>query len=190
MSTIAYRDISYVGEGIAKSDEADSVRRVPRTPKPFAGPITFGSVIGEFIRRERTARGWTQKDMAEHASINQSQLSAIETGARNVSATHIEAVLTAFAIPPRDAFSMLAGLVPELERELRNNIVHHRVQVPMAEAIDVIHKARERERQEEERPALLKPPPTHTLDKDGYKKKPKGKADEVSSEPPTTHREK
>jgi len=114
-----YLNRSYDSGVIANCDSPDSVRPVARVPRPFTGPLTFGKVVGEFVRRQRNARNWNQSDLKRETGISQSQLSAIETGNRPISAVHIDAILKAFNIEARDAFLLMAGLVPVLEGELR-----------------------------------------------------------------------
>lgn len=92
-----------------------------RTAKRLQGPLTFAIVVGRWIRKERKARSWNQADLKKASGIPQPDLSAFENGKKNIAATHIDALLRAFKIEPRDLFHLLTGTVPEVERELRES---------------------------------------------------------------------
>jgi len=54
---------------------------------------------GKAIRVVRTARGVTQKGLAERASLDQSHISMIERGVREPSVATLEAVSVALGVP-------------------------------------------------------------------------------------------
>lgn len=55
--------------------------------------------FGQAIRRARTGQGWSQEELAEHADLDRSYLSAIERGERNPSVMTAVRISQALRVP-------------------------------------------------------------------------------------------
>ena len=58
--------------------------------------------FGTRLREVRTARGWSQRDLAEHASLTQKQIYDLEAGRRDVRLSTLVRVLSALELPASD----------------------------------------------------------------------------------------
>lgn len=63
--------------------------------------------LGRRIRRLRDARGWTQFDLAAHASLTRPYISRLENGRKEVGLKALERVAAAFDMKP---WQLLKGL--------------------------------------------------------------------------------
>jgi XRE family transcriptional regulator, regulator of sulfur utilization len=62
-------------------------------------PKTAAATLGNRIKDLRTARGWSQEKLAEHAAIDRSYVAGVEVGARNPSLKMLEKLAKAFGVP-------------------------------------------------------------------------------------------
>ena len=51
-----------------------------RSPTVYSIPDQYRAIMGAFIRRERTGRGWTLRDMADKTGLSLGYLSQLEIG--------------------------------------------------------------------------------------------------------------
>lgn len=59
---------------------------------------------GNRIRELRKAKGWTQEQLAEAASLHYSYIGGVERGDRNISMETLEKIIAAFQIPAEEIF--------------------------------------------------------------------------------------
>ncbi|MBW4084458.1 helix-turn-helix domain-containing protein [Paenibacillus sp. S150] len=59
---------------------------------------------GNRIRELRTAKGWTQEQLAEAASLHYSYIGGVERGDRNISLETLEKIIAAFQVPAIEIF--------------------------------------------------------------------------------------
>ena len=69
---------------------------------------------GRAIRVIRTARGWSQAQLAERLSIGTSHLSLLEAGKRKPSVRALEEISTALSVPPH-LLTLLASDPADIE---------------------------------------------------------------------------
>ena len=62
------------------------------------------SRMGEKIKSLRREKGWTQEFFAERASINDKEVSHIESGNRNITIETLVKIASALSITPQDLF--------------------------------------------------------------------------------------
>jgi transcriptional regulator with XRE-family HTH domain len=55
--------------------------------------------LGSTIRQLREARGWSQEQLAEHASLNRSYVGELERGAAIASIVTVDKIASAFGVP-------------------------------------------------------------------------------------------
>jgi transcriptional regulator with XRE-family HTH domain len=60
--------------------------------------------VGKRIRELRKAKGWTQEQLAESASLHYSYIGGVERGDRNISLETLEKIITAFNVPAIELF--------------------------------------------------------------------------------------
>jgi transcriptional regulator with XRE-family HTH domain len=60
--------------------------------------------VGSRIRELRKAKGWTQEQLAEAASLHYSYIGGVERGDRNISLETLEKIIAAFQIPAEEIF--------------------------------------------------------------------------------------
>ncbi|MFC3749530.1 helix-turn-helix domain-containing protein [Paenibacillus sp. GCM10012306] len=60
--------------------------------------------VGNRIRELRKAKGWTQEQLAEAASLHYSYIGGVERGDRNISLETLEKIIAAFDIPAIEFF--------------------------------------------------------------------------------------
>ncbi|MEK4046093.1 helix-turn-helix transcriptional regulator [Paenibacillus sp. FSL H8-0048] len=60
--------------------------------------------VGTRIRELRKAKGWTQEQLAEAASLHYSYIGGVERGDRNISLETLEKIIAAFQIPAEEIF--------------------------------------------------------------------------------------
>ncbi|MEK3880701.1 helix-turn-helix domain-containing protein [Paenibacillus sp. FSL M7-0420] len=60
--------------------------------------------VGNRIRELRKAKGWTQEQLAEAASLHYSYIGGVERGDRNISLETLEKIIAAFHIPAEEIF--------------------------------------------------------------------------------------
>ncbi|OMF28846.1 helix-turn-helix domain-containing protein [Paenibacillus sp. FSL H8-0259] len=60
--------------------------------------------VGSRIRELRKAKGWTQEQLAEVASLHYSYIGGVERGDRNISLETLEKIIAAFQIPAEEIF--------------------------------------------------------------------------------------
>lgn len=69
-----------------------------------APPPPWRVDLGTKVRNLRTARDWSQEQLAEHAAIHATYVSGIERGRRNVSIDILYRLADAFDVEIRDLF--------------------------------------------------------------------------------------
>ena len=95
-------------------------------PLPLAGrPLADSAPFGAWLKQQRSARGFTQQDMADHLGISAAHLSRVESGEKRLSEEAIgrasellgldpdEAAIRAGTFPP-EMLAVLAGHAREL----------------------------------------------------------------------------
>ncbi|AKG36830.1 helix-turn-helix domain-containing protein [Paenibacillus durus] len=60
--------------------------------------------VGNRIRELRKAKGWTQEQLAEAASLHYSYIGGVERGDRNISLETLEKIIAAFQVPAIEIF--------------------------------------------------------------------------------------
>ena len=75
--------------------QSSSSLTVPVKP-PTTPPTAHDSITGEWVRRQRTARKLSQRDLAGWTGISQKMISLIENGERSISPTNRDRLLRAF----------------------------------------------------------------------------------------------
>ncbi|MEK8211282.1 helix-turn-helix domain-containing protein [Paenibacillus sp. FSL L8-0463] len=60
--------------------------------------------VGNRIRELRKAKGWTQEQLAEAASLHYSYIGGVERGDRNISLETLEKIIAAFDVPAIELF--------------------------------------------------------------------------------------
>ncbi|KWX72141.1 transcriptional regulator [Paenibacillus riograndensis] len=60
--------------------------------------------VGNRIRDLRKAKGWTQEQLAEAASLHYSYIGGVERGDRNISLETLEKIIKAFEVPAIEFF--------------------------------------------------------------------------------------
>ncbi|WP_379142503.1 helix-turn-helix domain-containing protein [Paenibacillus sp. sgz500992] len=60
--------------------------------------------VGNRIRELRKAKGWTQEQLAEAASLHYSYIGGVERGDRNISLETLEKIIAAFQVPAIEVF--------------------------------------------------------------------------------------
>ncbi|OKP93172.1 transcriptional regulator [Paenibacillus sp. P3E] len=60
--------------------------------------------VGNRIRELRKAKGWTQEQLAEAASLHYSYIGGVERGDRNISLETLEKIIAAFKVPAIEIF--------------------------------------------------------------------------------------
>lgn len=60
--------------------------------------------VGNRIRELRKAKGWTQEQLAEAASLHYSYIGGVERGDRNISLETLEKIIAAFKVPAIELF--------------------------------------------------------------------------------------
>ncbi|AIQ72416.1 MULTISPECIES: helix-turn-helix domain-containing protein [Paenibacillus] len=60
--------------------------------------------VGNRIRELRKAKGWTQEQLAEAASLHYSYIGGVERGDRNISLETLEKIIAAFDVPAIEFF--------------------------------------------------------------------------------------
>ncbi|AIQ21312.1 transcriptional regulator [Paenibacillus sp. FSL H7-0357] len=60
--------------------------------------------VGSRIRELRKAKGWTQEQLAEAASLHYSYIGGVERGDRNISLETLEKIIAAFQVPAIEVF--------------------------------------------------------------------------------------
>lgn len=68
------------------------------TVNNIAKPIL--KLLGQNIRALRSSHGWTQETFAEHANINDKEVSHIEQGNRNITIETLVKIANAFEVEP------------------------------------------------------------------------------------------
>ncbi|MFC0212888.1 helix-turn-helix domain-containing protein [Paenibacillus chartarius] len=61
-------------------------------------------LVGERIRNLRKAKGWTQEQLAEAATLHYSYIGGVERGDRNISLETLEKIINALNVPPTELF--------------------------------------------------------------------------------------
>ncbi|MEK3865189.1 helix-turn-helix transcriptional regulator [Paenibacillus sp. FSL H7-0716] len=60
--------------------------------------------VGNRIRELRKAKGWTQEQLAEAASLHYSYIGGVERGDRNISLETLGKIIAAFDVPAKELF--------------------------------------------------------------------------------------
>ncbi|OMD28129.1 helix-turn-helix domain-containing protein [Paenibacillus odorifer] len=60
--------------------------------------------VGNRIRELRKAKGWTQEQLAEAATLHYSYIGGVERGDRNISLETLEKIIAAFDVPAIEFF--------------------------------------------------------------------------------------
>lgn len=82
---------------------------------PPAMALTFAQIFGEWVKREREKRKWSQEELAQRAGFSdQGRVSEAESAKKNLTSEKLEKILKALEM---DAVSMIVAL-PELAHEL------------------------------------------------------------------------
>ncbi|MDQ0090890.1 transcriptional regulator with XRE-family HTH domain [Paenibacillus anaericanus] len=66
--------------------------------------MNLPELVGRRIRELRKAKGWTQEQLAEAASLHYSYIGGVERGDRNISLETLEKIITAFQVPATELF--------------------------------------------------------------------------------------
>jgi transcriptional regulator with XRE-family HTH domain len=56
--------------------------------------------VGLNIKRERTAKGWSQEEFADRAGLHRTYISGLERGIRNPTVTVLEKLAAGLGVPP------------------------------------------------------------------------------------------
>lgn len=75
--------------------------------------------VGNRIRELRKAKGWTQEQLAEAASLHYSYIGGVERGDRNISLETLGKIIVAFGVPALEFFRF------EEETEHRRKLEEH-----------------------------------------------------------------
>jgi hypothetical protein len=98
--------------GTGSEYEADIVQRMAErfgVKGLFDNEATPESQIGLYVKTQRTAKGWSQQDLADRANTSKPQVSRIE---RDGKGEALSRVLVALADPSAPALVPLASLDP------------------------------------------------------------------------------
>jgi transcriptional regulator with XRE-family HTH domain len=79
-------------------------------------------VIGNWIRDQRKARGWTQAQLAEYSGVKLSYLKQLEIGERNPGTKILAGLANAFQVPVEVVLREAGMSVPAPLAELENEI--------------------------------------------------------------------
>lgn len=94
--------------------------------------------VGAVIRRERHARAWKLRDLAERAALSVVYLGEIERGRKYPSAAVVERIAAAFAVPVPELIESVADeLRGESPVEMRGTLGFTTSRHPDAGAVDV-----------------------------------------------------
>jgi len=66
--------------------------------------MNLPELVGNRIRELRKAKGWTQEQLAETASLHYSYIGGVDRGDRNISLETLEKIITAFQVPAMELF--------------------------------------------------------------------------------------
>lgn len=66
--------------------------------------MNLPEAVGNRIRELRKAKGWTQEQLAEAASLHYSYIGGVERGDRNISLETLEKIIAAFDVPAAELF--------------------------------------------------------------------------------------
>lgn len=66
--------------------------------------MNLPELVGNRIRELRKAKGWTQEQLAEAASLHYSYIGGVERGDRNISLETLEKIIAAFQVPAMELF--------------------------------------------------------------------------------------
>ncbi len=66
--------------------------------------MNLPELVGDRIKGLRKARGWTQEQLAEAASLHYSYIGGVERGDRNISLETLEKIVEAFGVEPLELF--------------------------------------------------------------------------------------
>ncbi|WP_405665163.1 helix-turn-helix transcriptional regulator [Streptomyces sp. NBC_01166] len=98
------------------SNAPNHARVIPLRPAPAAKEPLWRDVVGDVLRRERTAQERTLKDVAEDARISVPYLSEIERGRKEASSEVLAAAARSLGLGLTDVLSLaqreLAGQQP------------------------------------------------------------------------------
>lgn len=76
-----------------------AARRVLEGPVATAAPDVYLSGLGRRIQQARTARGWTQQQLAETANVDRAYISGLEHGRQNPTVAALLRLAAALALP-------------------------------------------------------------------------------------------
>ncbi|MDT3425286.1 transcriptional regulator with XRE-family HTH domain [Paenibacillus forsythiae] len=65
--------------------------------------------VGNRIRELRKAKGWTQEQLAEAASLHYSYIGGVERGDRNISLETLEKIIAAFQVPAIEVMTLISS---------------------------------------------------------------------------------
>ncbi len=71
----------------------------------FAGDVTASSIcirVGKRIAELRTAKGWSQRMLADHAGIEPAHLARLELGQKEAGLLILEKIANALAVKPKE----------------------------------------------------------------------------------------
>lgn len=66
--------------------------------------MNLPEAVGNRIRELRKAKGWTQEQLAEAATLHYSYIGGVERGDRNISLETLEKIIAAFDVPAVELF--------------------------------------------------------------------------------------
>lgn len=102
---------SLSGRSKPTSSPARTQRRRQLTDTAAANPLFLQHLFGQNVRLVRTAKGLSQEELADRASLDRTYVSSIERRLRNVSIQNIQRFALALEVDPRELLD--PGLVED-----------------------------------------------------------------------------
>jgi ribosome-binding protein aMBF1 (putative translation factor) len=103
----------------AASSSARSPRSKHVADNASTNPLFLQQLFGSNVRLVRTAKGLSQEDLADRASVDRTYVSSIERRLRNVSIQNVQRLALALDVDPRDLLSPSLADDPRFRDRLR-----------------------------------------------------------------------